>query len=363
MARHGKHKDTPESVTPRRKANYSVSAGDAFLSDTYDTGSYHRIEAAPVSPEPVPPKKKRKWLWPLLLAVLLAAAGITAAVLLRSAGTQSTPVRKNVSVSMTDLNGDSCMRVTFLDVGEADCALIQCGGEAMLIDSGNYADLSYVKQTLQSLGVTTLKYIIATHPHEDHIGCMGGLIRAFGVETLYAPSAEYHSDSTCFDVMNEALAELGKSITVPRANETIRLDSAELTFLSAGKTYENTNDTSLVARLRYGETVFLFTGDIEWDAEHDLVEAGIDLSADVLKVPHHGSASSSSYVFLYQVMPRYAVISVGRDNEYGHPDSDVLSRLRDADAAVLRTDELGTITCFSDGTALVWSFSGSDLSE
>ena len=109
---------------------------------------------------------------------------------------------------------------------------------------------------------------------------------------------------------------------------------------------------SIAAKITYGDTRFLFTGDVEWDAEHDMVEAGIDLSADVLKVAHHGSNSSSSYVFLREVMPTYAIISVGEGNSHGHPTEEVLSRLRDVGATVMRTDERGTIKCISDGNSI-----------
>ena len=112
------------------------------------------------------------------------------------------------------------------------------------------------------------------------------------------------------------------------------------------------NDLSLVVRIVYGDTSFLFTGDAEWDAEHDMVDAGLELSSTLLSIGHHGSNTSSSYVFLREVMPEYAVISVGKDNSYGHPSEDTLSRLRDVDAQVYRTDLQGTITCVSDGHSL-----------
>jgi len=134
------------------------------------------------------------------------------------------------------------------------------------------------------------------------------------------------------------------------------LDStASVQFISPSRAYENENDLSLVVRIVYGNTSFLFTGDVEWDAEHDMVDSGYELSADLLKVGHHGSDSSSSYVFLREVMPTYAVISVGADNAYGHPTEDVLSRLRDAGTQVYRTDHHGSIICHSDGRELYFS--------
>ena len=116
----------------------------------------------------------------------------------------------------------------------------------------------------------------------------------------------------------------------------------------------NTNDLSLIIRITYGDVSFLFTGDAEWEEEHDLVEAGIDISADVLKVCHHGSSTSSSYVFLREVSPKYAVISVGEDNQYDHPTVETLSRLTDVGAVIYRTDEQGTIICTTDGTTVTF---------
>ena len=116
--------------------------------------------------------------------------------------------------------------------------------------------------------------------------------------------------------------------------------------------YADTNDTSIVAKIVYGRTSFLFTGDAGWEPEHDMVDSGYDLSTTLLKVGHHGSDTSTSYVFLREIMPQYAVISVGEDNSYGHPTDNVLSRLRDADVTVYRTDLHGDIICYSNGETL-----------
>ena len=114
------------------------------------------------------------------------------------------------------------------------------------------------------------------------------------------------------------------------------------------------NDLSLIIKLSYGDTSILITGDAEWEAEHDLRDAGVDVSADVLRVGHHGSNTSTSYQFLRAVAPQYAIISVGTNNTYGHPDEETLSRLEDADVIVMRTDLLGSILCFSDGHAITF---------
>ena len=133
------------------------------------------------------------------------------------------------------------------------------------------------------------------------------------------------------------------------------LGSAQVEILGPVKDYEEVNDTSIVLSVDYGETTFLFTGDMESAAETDLIEAGADLDADVLKIGHHGSSSSTSYRFLREVMPEYAVISVGHRNTYGHPTQAVLSRLEDAEVTVYRTDLHGTIIAESDGKTVTFT--------
>lgn len=140
-------------------------------------------------------------------------------------------------------------------------------------------------------------------------------------------------------------------IVIPSPGDTFSVGTASVVILGPIRNYANSNDMSIVCRITYGDVRFLFGGDAEWEAEHDLVETGVDLSADVLHVNHHGSDTSSSYVFLRAVMPTYAIISVGSDNSYGHPSEEVLSRLRDAGVTILRTDISGDIECVMDGSA------------
>ena len=139
------------------------------------------------------------------------------------------------------------------------------------------------------------------------------------------------------------------SITVPNHGDTFKLGAADIQIIGPVRPSDNPNDMSIVMKITYGETSFLFTGDAERSLEQDILEAGYDISATVLKVGHHGSGTSTTYPFLREIMPTYAVISCGRDNQYGHPHENMLSRLRDADVKLYRTDMQGTITFVSDG--------------
>lgn len=142
---------------------------------------------------------------------------------------------------------------------------------------------------------------------------------------------------------------------IPFPGDFFEIGGATVEILGPLWYHNSLNDLSLIIKVTYGDTSLLITGDAEWEAEHDLLDAGVDVSANVLRVGHHGSNTSTSYQFLRAVAPQYGIISVGKDNTYGHPDEETLSRLEDADVIVMRTDQLGTIVCYSNGTELIFS--------
>lgn len=252
----------------------------------------------------------------------------------------------------------SSFEVHFIDVGQADAALVLCDGKAMLIDGGNRADSSLIYSYLKQRGVKRLDYMVCTHPHEDHAGGLAGALNFAAVGVAYAPVRDY--DSEVFRDFRKYLEKQGVTLTVPKAGEKFRLGSAEVSVVGPadGETGAKLNNTSIVLRIAYGNTSFLFTGDAEREEELAILEAGYELQSTVLKVGHHGGATSTTYPFLREVAPEYAVISVGEDNSYGHPTEDVLSRLRDADVEVYRTDRQGTVVCRSDGESVSFEAGG-----
>lgn len=239
--------------------------------------------------------------------------------------------------------------VHYIDVGQADSILVRCDGHNLLIDGGNAADSSLIYAYLKKYDVTHLDYLVNTHPHEDHVGGLSGALNAATVDTVYAPTTAY--DSGPFNNFVKYVHAQGREITVPTPGSTFTLGGAEVQVVAPQKTdYTDVNDTSIVLRMTYGSTSFLFTGDAGEKSEYDMLQSGLPLQSTVLKVGHHGSATASSYAFLRSVAPKYAVISCGIHNDYGHPTKSVLSRLRDAGAQVYRTDMQGTIIARSDGS-------------
>jgi competence protein ComEC len=258
-----------------------------------------------------------------------------------------------------DLPGDSgsgtrepALTVRFIDVGQGDCTLITCGGESMLIDGGPEDIGMKLWSYLKDCGAETLKYAVATHPDADHIGSLDVIAYRCEVGTFLMPGVE--SDTAAYDSLMNVIEEENIPVENPSPGTVYTLGSATVTVVGPVKDYdaEDTNDWSLCLMVECGDTRFLFTGDAESLAEHDMISSGEDLSADVLKVGHHGSGSSTSEEFLEAVNPRYAVISCGKDNPYGHPHDSVLARLEERGITLFRTDLQGTITAYSDGTSI-----------
>ena len=262
-------------------------------------------------------------------------------------------VREDISDDVSDTDSstpdtsDGKITVHFIDVGQADCSLIMCNGMAMLIDGGNAADSDLVFTYLSRLGIKYLDYIVLTHAHEDHVGGLSGALAYAKAGTALSPVTDY--DSKAFRNFTTALERQGVDLVVPQPGYSFSLGDAEVTVLGPVSDCDEPNNTSIVLRIVFGEISFLFTGDAEREEEAEILSSGAELSADILKVGHHGSDTSTSYPFLREVMPQVAVISVGKNNSYSHPDESVLSRLSDAGATTLRTDEQGDIICESDG--------------
>lgn len=268
----------------------------------------------------------------------LAIVVIAAALLIW----QSAAGRENaVTVPMDGLY------VHYIDVGQGDSELVCCGGEYMLIDAGEPSASDAVLEYLDGLGIEKLDYLVCTHGHSDHCGGLDAVVEGLVVETVF--TSPYAGDGASYGIFTGAVYAAGLELTVPELGESYRLGEASFCFIGPLEDYDNLNDDSLVMRLEYGDTSFMFTGDMTAKAEKDLINDGADVRCDVLKVGHHGSSGSSCYQFLYEAQPSIGVISCEKGNSYGHPHEETLSRLEDADVTVFRTDLEGSIVIFSDG--------------
>lgn len=233
--------------------------------------------------------------------------------------------------------------VEYLDVGQADSMLLSSNGEYMLIDAGNNEDGDDVVEYLKNAGVSTLKYVVGTHPHEDHIGGMDDVINAFDVQNVLLANTTSNTQ-TYSDVLT-ALENKSLTAVVPKVGTTFPLGDANVTVLAA-QPADDLNNASIVLRTTYQNTSFLFMGDAEAEVEEAILQSGADIQSNVLKVGHHGSDTSTTSSFLSAVSPDAAVICCGAGNSYGHPSQATLNKL--AGIPIWRTDLNGTIYAMTD---------------
>lgn len=248
----------------------------------------------------------------------------------------------------------SKMKVHFLDVGQGSSVLVESAGHFLLMDGGDRDASSKVVAYLKKQGVKKLDYIIVSHYDSDHLNGVVGALQVFPVKKVIAPG--YTADSRVYQSFVEAVKAQGIKRTSPKPGKKYTIGKAKFTILAPNNTgYSDENNYSVAIRLVHGKERFVITGDAETESEYEMLENGQNLSCDVYMAGHHGSAGSSSERFLQALKPQYTVISVGEDNQYGHPSQEAMQRFKAAGVKIFRTDEQGTVIAVSNGRKLTWN--------
>jgi len=282
----------------------------------------------------------------LLFVVLFSVLFIAGVIAGKASRTYASADPSDPQTSASD---GASFQVYYLDVGQGDSELITCNGHAALIDGGTAEHSSKLYSVLKKLALDHLDYIVCTHAHADHAGGLPGAMTYATVGTALASHAQ--DGDAAFNRFLKALSKQNVAVTVPNVGDTFSLGDASFTVVGPTDLIpDEENNNSLVLKVTYGETSFLFTGDAEQDEEQLLLYNNSDiLKSTVLKVAHHGGASSAFYAFIAAVDPTYAVIEVGAGNTYGHPTAEILNLLKENNTKTFRTDLQGDVVCTSDG--------------
>lgn len=250
---------------------------------------------------------------------------------------------------------EDILTVAFLDVGQGDSIFIEApNGNQLLIDGGANRQVLRELSRVMPFYDRSIDVVLGTHPDKDHVGGLPSVFENFNVDFYIDPGLP---DSSGFyqELLNDVRREPAEKIVARRGITIVLDDNVRLFILFPDRDVVGleSNDASIVARLVYGDTAFLFTGDSPQKIENHLIslDAGA-LKSDVLKVGHHGSNTSSSDLFIGFVAPRFSVISSGKENRYGHPHEEVLKRLIAFQSTILRTDEAGMIVFENDGDTI-----------
>lgn len=267
---------------------------------------------------------------------------------------------KNEEIKLVSEIPQATCRVHYIDIGQGDCELIESNGEYMLIDAGENGNEQIVINYLRKLGVEKLKYVVATHPHSDHMGGLAEVINEFKIENIIMPKltkAQTPTTKTYRDFLEAVRNSSAKGI-YSKIGEEYTIGEASFKILGpVSNSTENLNDMSVIVKLTHGENTFLFTGDAEYDEERDVIKNFADeLDCDVYKVGHHGSSTSSCKDFLESVTPEICIISCGEDNSYGHPHDEAMARISGYTNEIYRTDICGDIIVASDKEKLSVSY-------
>lgn len=293
-------------------------------------------------------KRKRKKQIKLIQTVIAIVIMLIAVIMYPNVQNEIRNEKNSISTAIP-IEGELQMHV--IDVGQGDSILFLHKDCVMLVDCGPKNKATYVIEYLKQLGISKIDILVGTHAHEDHMGGMSEMIRNFEIGTLYTPDHTKDMITTKWYMdFLDAVAEKGVNWEYPKLAQKFYLGSVMIQVVSEGvKEDTNLNNQSIGLRVSFGDTDIVLAGDAEEKAERQMLFSGLDLEAEIYKVAHHGSDTSTSEDFLEEINPQYAIISVGKDNSYGHPTKSVIQRLEKKKIEVHRTDEEGNIVLSTDG--------------
>lgn len=278
----------------------------------------------------------------IALAIVLLASLFT--------GNDDKPIEQS---TQNPYEREDSMEVHFLDVGQGLSILVKQGDNVLIYDGGERDYSSFVVSYLQDLGITEIDYMISSHYDSDHVSGLIGCLNAFEVKNVIG--SNYEHSSNLYKSFMSAVKDEGLKMKYPKVGEKFAFGDAEITILSPKEIGNDSNANSVVIKLSYGESDFIFTGDADYGNEREMAASGIDLDCEVLSLAHHGSSSGNSSLFLEKTNPEVAVISCGKGNDYGHPHVEVVELLEAMELDVFRSDVQGTVIAYTDGKTITWS--------
>lgn len=295
---------------------------------------------------------EKKWI-PIALSVLIPMA-LVVSVLEAFNVTSWNKIFSSVGIIDGTQVADENFVVYCLDVGQSDCTVIVCDDTVMMIDTGTSNQVYNIRTSLYTLGIEKIDYMVITHPHDDHMSGASYLIENYNVSNILMPSLSYENRVTTQTYFNllDSITKYNVNPIAVSAGDSFNLGSSCVEILSPSKQDDDLNNMSVVIKITYGNTEMLFQGDSDSSIEKQLLMSDYDISADLIKVGHHGSNTSSYATFLDAVDPEYAIISSGSDNNYGHPNTYVVERLEERNIKPYITSLNGDITIISDGNDL-----------
>ena len=254
----------------------------------------------------------------------------------------------------TDVSTDSGFTIHMIDIGQGDSILLECNQEYMLIDAGELGQGAVVNEYLKDHNVTELDYALITHPHSDHYGGMLDVLKNENVTTKNIVMTEAVNTTRTWEKLTDYIDEKKYNVIFPKTNDTLTLGETTLTMY-VPEIVKDLNNCSIVVRAEYDGMSAILTGDAETPVEKAMLDEGFNVQANILKAGHHGSRTSSSKKFLSAVSPQIALISCGKDNDYGHPHKETVQKFNDIGLPMYRTDELGSIVVKMDNNTMFLS--------